>query len=135
MKPIYTNKNIRIEIEASEIPWLKIFAQETCKEMTDCSSETKQQIWQLLDLIELEMLDYFQPEKINIASFANYVPQVHWHIMARFKEDNFYPEPMWGTKQRESKLELPEMDDFVEKLLLKIEKKGFKFSLNNHPLI
>jgi diadenosine tetraphosphate (Ap4A) HIT family hydrolase len=120
MKPIYTNKNIRIEIEESEIPWLKIFAQDTCKEMTDCSSETKQQIWQLLDLIELEMLDYFQPEKINIASFANYVPQVHWHIMARFKEDSFYPEPMWGTKQRESQLGLAEMDDFVEKLLLKI---------------
>ena len=124
MKPIYTNKNLRIEIEESEIPWLKIFAQETCKEMTDCSSETKQKIWQLLDLIELEMLDYFQPEKINIASFANYVPQVHWHIMARFKEDSFYPEPMWGTRQRESQLESPEMDDFIEKLLLKIEKTG-----------
>ena len=122
MKPIYENKNIRIEIEKSEIPWLKIFAQKTCKEMTDCSAETKQQIWILLDLIELEMLDYYQPEKINIASFANYVPQVHWHIMARFKEDSYFPEPMWGVKQRNGKLNLPTMDDFIEKLLIKIKK-------------
>ena len=125
MKPIYENKNIRIEIEKSEIPWLKIFAQKTCKEMTDCSAVTKQQIWQLLDLIELEMLDYYQPEKINIASFANYVPQVHWHIMARFKEDSFFPEPMWGIKQRDSKLDLPAIDDFIEKLLINIEKKKY----------
>ncbi len=125
MKPIYSNKNIRIEIEESEIPWLKIFAQKTCKEMTDCSSETKQQTWHLLDLIELEMLDYYQPEKINIASFANYVPQVHWHIMARFKEDSFFPEPMWGVKQREARLDLPSMDDFIETLLIKIEERDF----------
>lgn len=125
MKPLYQNNLIRIEIEESEIPWLKIFAQGTCKEMTDCSAETKLQIWQLLDLIELEMLDYYQPEKINIASFANYVPQVHWHIMARFKEDSFFPEPMWGVKQREGKLDLPSMDGFIEKLLMKIKKLDF----------
>lgn len=122
MKPIYKNKLIRIEIEESEIPWLKIFAQDTCKEMTDCSKETKRQIWQLLDLIEKEMLDYYQPEKINIASFANYVPQVHWHIMARFNEDSFFPEPMWGVKQRESQLKLPPLGNFVEKLVIKIDK-------------
>jgi len=121
MKPIYSNKNIRIEMEESEIPWLKIFAQDSCKEMTDCSNETKQQIWQLLDLIELEMLDYYQPEKINIASFANYVPQVHWHIMARFKTDSFFPEPMWGGKQRETTLKHPPMSSFIEKLLTKLD--------------
>jgi diadenosine tetraphosphate (Ap4A) HIT family hydrolase len=125
MNPLYENKNIRIEIEESEIPWLKIFAQEPCKEMTDCSRETKQQIWQLLDLIEKEMLDYYQPEKINIASFANYVPQVHWHIMARFKTDSFFPEPIWGTKQRESQLELPVLEGFIEKLVKNIDKTGF----------
>ncbi len=120
MSPIYQNDHIRIEIEESEIPWLKIFAQDSCKEMTDCDVETKQQIWALLDLIEKEMLDYFQPEKINIASFANYVPQVHWHIMARYKEDSYFPEPMWGEKQREANLDLPSMDDFISRLLVKI---------------
>ena len=122
MTSIYKNDHIRIEVEDSEIPWLKIFAQDTCKEMTDCDPETKQQIWTLLDLIEREMLDYFKPEKINIASFANYVPQVHWHIMARFKEDSFFPEPMWGVKQREANLNYPDMDLFIKQLVEKISK-------------
>jgi len=122
MTAIYQNQNIRIELEESEIPWLKIFAQASCKEMTDCDQETKQQIWALLDLIEREMLDYFKPDKINIASFANYMPQVHWHIMARFKEDSYFPEPMWGEKQREGKLNYPSMSVFTAQLLEKLEK-------------
>jgi len=121
MSIIYQNKSIRIEIEESEIPWLKIFAQSESKEMTDCDTETKKQIWALLDLIETEMLDYFKPEKINIASFANYVPQVHWHIMARFKNDSYYPECMWGEKQREGKASFASMEGFIERLLNKID--------------
>ena len=117
MTTIYQNQHIRIELEESEIPWLKIFAQQNCKEMTDCNAETKKQIWLLLDLIETEMLKYFQPDKINIASFANYVPHVHWHIMARFKEDSYFPESMWGTKQRQANLDYPSMELFIKQLL------------------
>jgi diadenosine tetraphosphate (Ap4A) HIT family hydrolase len=117
---IYQNELIRIEIEASEIPWLKIFVQKPCKEMTQCDANTKQEIWGLLDLIETEMLAYFKPEKINIASFANYEPQVHWQIMARFKEDSYFPEPMWGEKQRESNLTIPSMDNFIKQLVTKL---------------
>jgi len=120
MTNIYQNKYIRIEIEPSEIPWLKIFAQKPCKEMTDCDAKTKQIIWLTLDRIEREMRDYYQPDKINIASFANYVPQVHWHIMARFRKDSYFPEPMWGTKQRDARLELPSIDRFIENLLPKL---------------
>jgi len=123
MSLIYQNEHIRIEIEDSEIPWLKIFSKGECKEMSDCDAKTKQQIWSLLDIIETEMLIYFQPEKINIASFANYVPKVHWHIMARFKNDSFYPECMWGKKQRQGTASFASMDGFITQLLCKIENK------------
>ena len=121
MSIIYQNESIRIEVEASEIPWLKIFAQSESKEMTDCDLETKKQIWALLDIIETEMLEYFKPEKINIASFANYVPQVHWHIMARFKSDSYYPECIWGKKQREGNAEFASVDGFIQQLLKKLD--------------
>lgn len=125
MAPIYQTQNVRIEIEDSEIPWLKIFAQTNCKEMTDCSIETKQEIWALLDLIEKEMLAYFKPEKINIASFANYVPQVHWHIMARFKEDSYFPEPMWGKKQRKGQPSYASLSVFIEQLIKRLDETNF----------
>lgn len=116
MSIIYENKLIKVEIEKSEIPWLKIFTQENLKEFSQCNKETKEEILRALDIIEKEMINYFNPEKINIASFGNYVPHVHFHVMARFKEDSFFPEPMWGKKQREGNLNLPSFEDFYEKI-------------------
>ena len=109
---IFNNEFIEIQIEQSQIPWLKIFTVQPFKEFSQCDHQTKQEILKALDIIERLMIEYFNPEKINIASFGNYVPHVHFHIMARFKEDDYFPEPMWGHKQRESKLELPSFKDF-----------------------
>lgn len=120
MSLIFKNDLIKIEIETSEIPWLKIFTIENIKEFSQCNSQTKQEIFKYLDIIEKEMIDYFNPKKINIASFGNYVPHVHFHIMARFEEDSFFPEPMWGKKQRESNLDLPSFDEFYENLKKKL---------------
>ncbi len=117
MSIIYSNDLIKIEIEKSEIPWLKIFTQTSYKELSQCPQEVKLEIFRLLDIIEKEMLTYYTTcEKINIASFGNYVPHVHFHIMARFKEDSYFPEPMWGTKQRKAKLVLPNFEQFCERL-------------------
>lgn len=120
MNAIYQNEHVYIEVEASEIPWLKIFTQEPHKEFSDCSEETRQEIFRLLTIIEKEMIAYFQPEKINIASFANYLPHVHWHIMARFKTDSYFPEPMWGEKQREGSVQTADFDSFIQNLIPKL---------------
>ena len=117
MSIIYENENIKIETETSEIPWLKIFTQHPYKEMSEVPADIKFEIYELLDVIEKEMLAYYKPKKINIASFGNYMPHVHWHIMARFEEDSYFPEPMWGTKQRESDLNLPNFEGFYEKVI------------------
>ena len=118
---IYENDLIYIEVQICEIPWLKIFAKKECKEMSECDEETKDTIYKALDFIEKEMIEYFKPDKINIASFGNYVSQVHWHIMARFKEDSYFPEPMWGKKQRDGRLNLPDFEKFLENLKKKLE--------------
>ena len=117
---IYQNEFIKIEIEPNEVPWLKIFTIKDIKEFSQCDSNTKNEIWRCLDIIEKEMLSYFEPEKINIASFGNYCPHVHFHIQARFKEDSYFPEPTWGIKQRESNLNLKDFNNFYENLVLKL---------------
>ena len=119
MEYIYKNDLINIQIEQSEIPWLKIFTNKDIKEFSQCDNETKTEIWRCLDIIEKEMLSYYKCDKINIASFGNYVPHVHFHIMARFKEDSYFPEPMWGEKQREASLELPSFEEFCKEIKTK----------------
>ena len=113
---IYENEFIKIEVEPSEIPWLKIFTQTPYKEFSQCDMRTRLEIFKCLDIVEKQMLEYFEPEKINIASFGNYLPHVHFHIMARFKKDSYFPEPMWGEKQRDSNLSLKNFEPFYENL-------------------
>lgn len=120
MSNMYENRHIRVEIEESEIPWLKIFTQEAYKEFSDVPTEVKVEIFRVMEIIEKEMLSFFKPKKINIASFGNYVPHVHWHLMARFEEDSYFPEPMWGQKQREGSYRLENFDKFMEQLILKL---------------
>ena len=120
MSPLYENEHIKIEIENSEIPWLKIFTQYPYKEMSEIPSQIRHEIYDLLHIVEKEMIHYYTPTKINIASFGNYVPHVHWHIMARFAEDSYYPEPMGGKKQRESTLKLPSSKIFYTQLIKKL---------------
>ncbi len=119
----YTNTYINIQIEQSEIPWLKIFTNEKYKELTHCPKEVKLEIFRCLEIIEKQMIEYYQPNKINIASFGNYVPHVHFHIMARFKNDSYFPEPMWGKKQRDAILDLPSFEIFCKKVEEDLKKE------------
>lgn len=120
---IYSNSLIAIELHESEIPWLKIFTHTPHKEFSECLPHEKIMIWECLDIIEKEMLKYFKPDKINIASFGNMLPRVHWHIMARFNDDSYFPEPMWGAKQREGSVKIAPMEPFLEELKIKLDSR------------
>jgi len=114
---IYTHTDFYIEVHASEIPWLKIFTTHKYKELTDAPKPLRKKLYEVMECLEEEMRLFYQPEKINIATFGNYLPHLHIHVMARFKDDSYFPEPMWGEKQREAKLELPDAKLFYEKVI------------------
>lgn len=114
---IYEDNDIYIEKEVSEIPWLKIFTKEPYKELGDVPKELRRKLWDVYDLIEDEMKIYYNPKKINMASFANMLPRVHIHVMARYEQDSYFPNPMWGEKLREAKLDLPDEKEFHKRVL------------------
>jgi diadenosine tetraphosphate (Ap4A) HIT family hydrolase len=113
---IWESERFYIERHESDIPWLILHPTKNHKEMSDLSRVLRHEICDILYIIECTMLDYYHPKKINIASFGNYLPLVHWHIMARFRDDSHFPEPMWGIRQRETKPSLPPFDLFSDKL-------------------
>ncbi len=122
---IYEDNLIYIQIEQAEIPWLKVFTKEEIKEFSQCSKELRLHILEVLDIIEKLMIEQFKPIKINIASFGNYCPHVHFHIQARFENDSYYPEPTWGLKQRQSSLKIENIDEFYNKVQKKLQRKIF----------
>lgn len=123
MDIIYEDKTIYIEKEQSEIPWVKIFTKTQYKELGDLPKELRIKLWSVYDIVEDEMKKYYKPKKINMASFANMLPRVHIHVMARFENDSFFPNPMWGEKTRQSTLNLPDEKIFFFNLKKRLEQE------------
>lgn len=113
---IWENDNFVILKEQSEIPWLKIFTKFEYKELGDMPKELRLKLFEIYDIVEEQMRDYYQPDKINLASFGNMLPRVHLHVMARFKDDSYFPNPTWGEKLRIAQLTLPDEALFYKKL-------------------
>jgi len=122
---IYEDNFLYIEKEESEIPWLKIFTKEPYKELGDLPTELRLRLWKVYDIVEMEMKNYYKPTKINMASFANMLPRVHIHVMARFKEDSYFPNPMWGEKIRNAKLTLADENEFHKRVFIALNKTTF----------
>jgi diadenosine tetraphosphate (Ap4A) HIT family hydrolase len=41
--------------------------------------------------------DLFSPDRVNVGVLGNIVPQLHVHIIGRFRTDRAWPGPVWGT--------------------------------------
>jgi len=42
------------------------------------------------------MSKLYMADKMNIASLGNLVPQLHTHIIVRYKKDDAWPNPVWS---------------------------------------
>ena len=117
---IWQNKNFFIEKHNSQLPWVKLFTQQKHKEFTELPKELKLELIELIEKIEKTMIEFYNPDKINIASFGNMLPHMHWHIIARFKNDPYFPKTTWEEPTREFNLELPNFKEFEEVLKTKL---------------
>jgi len=65
-------------------------------EMADLSAEDQQQL--MAEIVKLSNLVRPLPgvEKLNVGNLGNMVPQLHVHVIGRFKGDPAWPGPVWG---------------------------------------
>ena len=114
MSKIWENKNFYLEKHDSPLPWLKLFTQKKYKEISELPKDIRLEMYEILNTIELTMIEYYKPDKINQASFGNMLPLLHYHIIARFKNDPYFPKTTWEKPSREFNLKLPSIDGFIE---------------------
>ncbi|PLX74399.1 MAG: HIT family protein [Azoarcus sp.] len=69
-------------------------------EMTDLRHGDQARLLDVVLATESALRTLMQPAKINLASFGNMVPHLHWHVIPRFTDDRHFPEPVWGREQR-----------------------------------
>ena len=71
------------------------------KEVTDLSELDRMLLMDVLWQVEHVVREVMQPEKINLASFGNMVPHLHWHVIPRYADDAHFPAPVWAEAQRQ----------------------------------
>ncbi|MCI5539866.1 MAG: HIT family protein [Campylobacter lanienae] len=119
---IYSDEFIYIEVEPNALPWVKIFTKGEFKEISHCDDDSRKRLFDAALECEKAMIEFYNPDKINWASFANYLPRVHIHIQARFRDDEFFPESLWGKKQRDSVIRDIKIDEFSKFLNSRLER-------------
>lgn len=77
-------------------------------EMTDLLPDERNELMEMVYRVESAMRQILKPAKMNLASFGNIVPHLHWHVIARFEEDAHFPSPVWAPVKRETSVGLPE---------------------------
>ena len=81
------------------------------REMTDLAPAQRLALMNVVFATEEVVRALFKPHKINLASFGNMVPHLHWHVIPRWQDDRHFPEPVWGSVQRDGQLDFPEIDN------------------------
>lgn len=71
-------------------------------EMSDLGPLDQRHCLNILMSVEVAVRECFLPDKINLASFGNVVPHLHWHIIPRYLDDRHFPQPVWGMAQRKA---------------------------------
>lgn len=81
--------------------YFRLIAREHVREVTDLSREVRAQMWKLLEALEEAMRAEMRCDKVNWAQFSNMVPHVHWHLTARWADDDRFPACPWEPVRRE----------------------------------
>jgi|TARA_B110000114_G_C14744028_1_gene258272 diadenosine tetraphosphate (Ap4A) HIT family hydrolase len=67
------------------------------KEIYQLNSADRHQLLHESCVLAEAMQGLFSPDKLNIATIGNMVPQLHMHHVARTKTDAAWPGPVWGA--------------------------------------
>lgn len=70
------------------------------REMTDLSVPEQQHLFGLVLATERTVRSGLAPDKVNLASFGNMVPHLHWHVIPRWENDSHFPDPIWAAPRR-----------------------------------
>jgi diadenosine tetraphosphate (Ap4A) HIT family hydrolase len=83
----------------SDIKWFMVIPRiNDIKNILDLNGEQKSLLWKEIDILSSVINDLYKPDQINIAMLGNVTPQLHCHVIARFKDDKAWPDATFGRK-------------------------------------
>ena len=77
----------------------RVIWQSHAREMTDLDEQERGHLMGAVFATERALREVLQPDKINLASLGNVTPHLHWHVIARFRQDPHFPAPIWAAER------------------------------------
>ncbi|NMG66839.1 HIT domain-containing protein [Azoarcus indigens] len=87
--------------DAAHPGFCRVIWHEHVAEMSDLPAADRQHLMDVVLATEQALRAEMRPDKINLASFGNMVPHLHWHVIPRYSDDRHFPESVWGPAQRD----------------------------------
>jgi diadenosine tetraphosphate (Ap4A) HIT family hydrolase len=79
-------------------PWLILVPRRTgLRELHDLDASDRRQLHDEIDACSRLLARHTGADKMNIAALGNQVPMLHVHVIARFENDDAWPNPVWGV--------------------------------------
>jgi diadenosine tetraphosphate (Ap4A) HIT family hydrolase len=88
-------------MDDARFPWLILVPRRAgVSELTDLADADARALMDELRLATGVMLALAKPDKVNVGALGNMVPQLHVHVVGRFRSDPAWPGPVWGHGTR-----------------------------------
>jgi diadenosine tetraphosphate (Ap4A) HIT family hydrolase len=85
-------------INDANYPWLLLVPRRPdIVEVIDLDEVAQAQLTTEIARVSRALREVTQCHKLNVAALGNMVPQLHVHIIARFRTDAAWPKPVWGA--------------------------------------
>ena len=82
-------------------PWLILVPRrEDLVELTDLDESGRTALMREIAQVSAALKAHTRCHKLNVAALGNVVAQLHVHIIARFRTDPAWPNPVWGKVKR-----------------------------------
>jgi diadenosine tetraphosphate (Ap4A) HIT family hydrolase len=84
-------------INDANYPWLVLIPRKPdLSDYDDLSPDDMKTAGEEIRQASAALRTVYQPDKLNVAALGNQVPQLHIHVIARFRTDAAWPNPIWG---------------------------------------
>ena len=85
----------------SKFPWIMLIPKrKNINDITDLNSKDQMLLMKEIVFSSKVMKKLFKTSKLNVEKVGNIVPQLHIHIIARYKKDISWPLSVWVVKSK-----------------------------------
>lgn len=78
------------------LPWFLVVPETDVVELCDLPAPAHARLFERVHAVGRFVRSHFGADKLNVAAIGNIVPQLHVHVIGRFRDDPYWPGTLWG---------------------------------------